>query len=234
MANSLTQDETSALLYQTYEEPHPPQVSFIQSLDYNRHESSEIVRRNAAAIREASRNTGVPDWMIATIIYVETAQGVPGAWRWNDVASRDLFVSVGRPTSMGVMQVKQNPEELGLESHWQRMEYARLYEADESAQIADGAAKLRQVLEQSNRLGQTPPDTFQWSNHKLSVIAHEYNTGPVSWRGTEWQQAEPGPYGDLFVKFLPFAFQDLYGTNLTDWPLLDLPVELLPPTESPK
>jgi|GEM_PF-3599214 len=205
--------------------------TFLQSLDYNREESRGIVERNADTIRYASHAYGVPDWMIAGIIYVETAQGIPGAWRWNDSASRDLFIGFGRPTSMGVMQVRQNPEELGLEDHWQRMAFARTYQEDESIQILDGARHIQEVLLQEKRLGSTPVSQFQWSTHKLAVIAHEYNTGPVNWRNTTWEEAEPSSYGELFTKFLPDAYQALHGTDLTDWPLPEVPEELLNQTE---
>lgn len=207
---------------------HPDTVkAFLQTLDYNREESREIVARNADNIREASRVYNVPDWMIATIIYVETAQGIPGAWRWNDSASRDLFISIGRPTSMGIMQVQQNPDDIGLENHWQRMMFANAYQEDEFGQILDGTHHLQDVLRQPNRLGTSSPLTFQWSTHKLAVIAHEYNTGPSNWRNTRWDDAKPLDYGQLFVKFLPDAYRTLYGNDLSAWPLLEVPEELL-------
>ncbi len=201
--------------------------TFLQSLDYNREESREIVARNAETIRYASTAYGVPDWMIAGIIYVETAQGIPGAWRWNDSASRDLFIGFGRPTSMGVMQVRQNPDEIGLEDHWQRMAFARTYQEDESIQILDGARHIQEVLQQKNRIGSNPVNDFQWSTHKLAVIAHEYNTGPINWRATTWEEAQTYDYGELFVKFLPQAYKALYGNDLSAWPLLEVPEELL-------
>ncbi|MFM9874410.1 MAG: hypothetical protein ACKVQS_13220 [Fimbriimonadaceae bacterium] len=210
-------------------ESKPGVKDFLQSLDYNREESREIVTRNAEAIQSASAAYSVPDWMIAGIIYVETAQGIPGAWRWNDSASRDLFVGFGRPTSMGVMQVRQNPDELGLKDHWQRMMFARTYTEDEEIQINDGAKHLQAVLQQSNRLGSTSANDFQWSTHKLAVIAHEYNTGPTNWRNTTWDEAIPSTYGELFTKFLPDAYQALHGTDLTNWPLPEVPEELLNP-----
>jgi hypothetical protein len=205
----------------------PGVKAFLQTLDYNREESREIVTRNADTIKYASHAYGVPDWMIAGIIYVETAQGIPGAWRWNDSASRDLFIGFGRPTSMGVMQVRQNPEELGLEDHWQRMSFARTYQEDESIQILDGARHIQDVLKQDNRLGSRNASDFQWSTHKLAVIAHEYNTGPINWRNTTWEEAIPSSYGELFTKFLPDAYQALHGTDLTTWPLPEVPEELL-------
>lgn len=210
----------------------PGVKTFLQSLDYNREESREIVTRNADAIRSASQAYGVPDWMIAGIIYVETAQGIPGAWRWNDSASRDLFIGFGRPTSMGIMQVRQSPDDLGLEDHWQRMAFARSYTENEEAQIIDGAKHLREVLLQQNRLGTASASDFQWSTHKLAVIAHEYNTGPINWRATTWEEAEPSSYGELFTKFLPDAYQALHENDLTTWPLPEVPEELLQPEAS--
>lgn len=208
-----------------------PVKTFLQSLDYNRDESSKIISRNIESIRSDAKLYNVPDWMIATIIYVETAQGIPGAWRWNDTASRDLFVNIGRPTSMGVMQVRQDPDELGLESHWQRMMYASDYQRDESRQIDDGTRHLQAVLTQSNRLGDQDADAFQWSTHKLAVIAHEYNVGPDNWRGTDWEEAIPNDYGTLFIKYLPSAYRDLYGNDLSAWPLMEVPEELLKPAD---
>lgn len=203
-----------------------PLKRFMQSLDYNRPESREIVRRNADTIRLAARVNKVPDWMIATIIYVETAQGIPNAWHWNDAASRDLFVGFGRKTSMGVMQVQQDPADLGLSDHWQRMMFAQSYRGDETLQIFDGAAHLAAVLRQSNRLGRSDGDGFHWSRHKLRVVAHEYNAGPPNWRGTDWDDAVPLEYGELFIKFLPDAYDALYEGDLSDWPLPEIPKEL--------
>lgn len=212
--------------------PRGPVKEFLQSLDYNRDEATEIVTRNAESIRADAKLYNVPDWMIATVIYVETAQGLPGAWRWNDAASRDLFVNIGRPTSMGVMQVRQDPEELGLETHWQRMMFASDYEQNESWQIDDGARHLQAVLNQQNRLGGRDATAFQWSTHKLAVVAHEYNVGPSNWRGTEWEEAIPNDYGELFNKYLPTAYRALYGEDLSAWPLMEVPEELLTPAKS--
>lgn len=203
-----------------------PLKSFLQSLDYNRDEARSIVERNRDDIQLAARAFNVPDWMIASIIYVETAQGIPGAWRLNDSASRDLFIGFGRKTSMGVMQVQQDPDKLGLEDHWQRMNYARTYQANETMQILDGARHLQAALTQSNRLAGHNPNDYRWTTHKLAVIAHEYNTGPINWRNTTWEEAQPLDYGDLFTKFLPDAYHALHGNDLTEWPLLYIPEEL--------
>jgi len=213
------------------EDKKNPVNDFLRSLDFNKTESREIVERNLEAIQLASKAYDVPDWMIATIIYVETAQGLPNAWRWNDSASRDLFVGFGRRTSMGVMQVQQNPEEIGLDNHWQRMMFARNYQASEDQQIFDGTRHIAAVLSQPNRIEyRTNPD-FIWSTHKLRVVAHEYNSGPVNWKHTTWEEARPHEYSELFIKFLPDAYRAIHGNDLTEWPLLDVPEELLTPIE---
>ncbi len=212
--------------------PHPIKRLF-PSLDFNQRESRAIVQRNSENIRLAAKANKVPDWMIATIIYVETAQGIPSAWRWNDAASRDLFVGLGKKTSMGVMQVQQDPVDIGLSDHWQRMMFAQNYRSDESLQIFDGAAHLAAVLRQQNRLGPEGQSEFQWSHHKLRVVAHEYNSGPPNWRGTEWEEAVPLDYGDLFIKFLPDAYDALYQGDLSEWPLPEIPEELLVPQSDP-
>lgn len=225
-----TEDLVTSIPVQTDSDNKNIVKDFLRSLEFNKSESKEIVQRNVEAIRLASKAYDVPDWMIATIIYVETAQGIPAAWRWNDSASRDLFVGFGRRTSMGVMQVQQNPEELGLDDHWQRMMFAREYQANEDLQILDGANHIAAVLNQPKRNDCRKPD-FVWSTHKLQVVAHEYNTGPINWKDTEWRDAITYEYGALFTKFLPDAYRALYGNDLSEWPLLDVPEELLIPIE---
>lgn len=197
--------------------PLPPGLEgWSLDLDLNTAESRAIVQRNRHAIELASRAYAVPAWLIAGVIFVETGQGLPGAWTWNEMGSRQKFI-VGQPASLGVMQVRYDPAELGLESISERKAFVDLFTQDETWQILAGARRLADVLAQENRFGpsyRAQVMAHEWTQKDVRTVAHEYNSGPPHWKGTTWEEAQPLGYGEAFWKFLPEAYK-----ALTDQPL---------------
>ncbi len=193
-------------------EIHPVKAA-LQSLEFNVPEAEQIVAENRNTIIRVSRAYGVPAWMVAGIIYVETAQGVPSAWHWNDSASASVFTAGARPASIGIMQVRQDPSEMGLDHPMERAMFAAQYREDVTTQIVDGSRHLAAVLAQPNRLG---PDyraqrgMVPYTEKMLRTIAHEYNSGPDNWKGTSFEDAVPLDYGELFMRYLPRAYEALY------------------------